>query len=82
VLAPVFLALLAIMSMELVSILTVMGRSGLGMNLPMIVFFAVLGVGFTTLLCFYFSLAKTAAGAGLPPAESEIERKAEEIVMQ
>ena len=71
VLAPAFLTLLAIMSMELVSILTVMGRKGFGMNLPMIVFFAVLGVGFTTLLCFYFSLAKTAAQARLPSAERE-----------
>jgi len=46
---------------ELVSILTVMGRKGFGMNLPMIIFFAVLGVGFTILLWFYFSLAKRAA---------------------
>ena len=60
-LAPVFLTLLAIMSMELVSILTVMGRKGFGMNLPMIIFFVVLGVGFTTLLWIYFSLAKRAA---------------------
>jgi hypothetical protein len=58
-LAPMFLTLLAIMSMELVSILTVMGRKGFGMNLPMIVFFAVLGVAFTTLLGFYLSRART-----------------------
>lgn len=60
-LAPVFLTLLAIMSMELVSILTVMGRKGFGMNLPMIIFFAVLGVGFTTLLWFYFAFSRRAA---------------------
>lgn len=57
-LAPAFLTLLAIMSMELVSILTVMGRAGFGMSFPMITFFVVLGVGFTILLWFYFSLAK------------------------
>jgi len=61
-LAPIFLTLLAIMSMELVTILTVMGRKGFGMNLPMITFFAVLGVGFTTLLWFYFASAKKAGG--------------------
>ncbi len=60
-LAPVLLTLLAIMSMELVSILTVMGRAGFGMSLPMIISFAVLGVGFTVLLWLYFSLAKRAA---------------------
>ncbi len=57
-LAPAFLTLLAIMSMELVSILTVMGRAGFGMSFPMIIFFAALGVGFTILLWFYFSLVK------------------------
>jgi hypothetical protein len=60
-LAPIFLTLLAIMSMELASILTVMGRAGFGMSLPMIIFFLVLGVGFTILLWFYFSLAKRTA---------------------
>jgi len=60
-LAPVFLTLLAIMSMELVSILTVMGRAGFGMSCPMIIFFVVLAVGFTILLWLYFSLAKRAA---------------------
>ncbi len=65
-LAPALLTLLAIMSMELVSIITVMGRAGFGMNLPMIVSFAVLAVGFTILLWFYFSSAKTPAGPGLP----------------
>ena len=56
--APIFLSLLAIMSMELVSIVTVMGRKGFGMNFPMIISFAVLGVGFTLLLWFYFSLVR------------------------
>jgi hypothetical protein len=64
-LAPAFLTLLAIMSMELVSILTVMGRAGFGMSFPMIIFFVVLGVGFTILLWFYFSVVKRAAWAGL-----------------
>ncbi len=60
-LAPVFLSLLAIMSMELVSIMAVMGRPGPGANLPQIIFFVVLAVGFTILLWFYFSSAKRAA---------------------
>ena len=38
-LAPALLTLLAIMSMELVSIFTTMGRTGFGMNVPMIIFF-------------------------------------------
>jgi hypothetical protein len=63
VLAPVFLTLLAIMSMELVSIFAVTGHSGLRMNLPKIIFFAMLGMGFTTLLWFYFSSVKRAAWA-------------------
>jgi hypothetical protein len=58
VLAPAFLTLLAIMSLELVSILTVMGRAGFGMSVPMIIFFAVLALGFTILLGFYFSRAE------------------------
>jgi hypothetical protein len=33
---------------------------GLGMNLPMIIFFAAFGVGFTTLLWFYFSTSRRA----------------------
>ena len=57
-LAPIFLSLLAIMSMELVSILAVMARKGFGTSLPMIIFFIVLGVGFVILLGFYFSLVK------------------------
>jgi|SRR5215469_1790007 len=60
-LAPVFLTLLAIMSMELVSIFAVTGHAGLRMNFPKIIFFAMLGVGFTALLWFYFSSRKRAA---------------------
>lgn len=63
VLAPAFLTLLAIMSMELVSIMVVMGRAGFGTSIPMIIFFAALGVGFTTLLWFYFSRSKIVAEA-------------------
>ena len=59
-LAPAFLSLLAIMSMELVSIMAVLGRRGFGMSVPMIVFFAALGVGFTILLGFYFLRTKKA----------------------
>jgi hypothetical protein len=70
-LAPAFLTLLAIMSMELASIVTVMGRAGFGMSFPMIISFVVLGVGFTILLWFYFSLVKRAAWAGLQPAGRE-----------
>lgn len=54
-LAPAFLSLLAIMSMELVSIMAVLGRAGFGMSYPMIAFFAVLAVVFAALLAFYFS---------------------------
>jgi len=57
-LAPVFLTLLAIMNIELASIVTVMGRLGFGMSYPMIISFVVLGVGCTILLWFYFSRAK------------------------
>jgi len=57
-LAPAFLTLLAIMSLELVSILTVMGRAGFGMSISMIIFFAVLALGFTILLWFYLSRAE------------------------
>lgn len=60
-LAPALLSLLAIMSMELVSIMTVLGRKGFGMSAPMIVFFAALAVAFTALLGFYFSSSKPAA---------------------
>ncbi len=60
-LAPALLALLAIMSVELASIVTVMGRAGFGTSYPMIGSFVVLAVGFTILLGFYFSLAKKPA---------------------
>jgi|tagenome__1003787_1003787.scaffolds.fasta_scaffold20988046_9 hypothetical protein len=60
-LAPALLTLLAIMSVELVSILTVMGRAGFGMSILMIVFFVVLALGFTILLWWYFSSANRAA---------------------
>lgn len=40
------------------SIATVMGRAGFGTNFLMIISFVVLGVGFRTLLWFYFSLVK------------------------
>jgi hypothetical protein len=49
---------------ELASIMAVMGHMGLGASLPMIIYFVVLGVGFTILLWFYFSLAKRADHAG------------------
>jgi len=50
VLAPVFLTLLAVMSLELVSIIAIMGRQGSGMNVPMISFFLALAAMFTLLL--------------------------------
>lgn len=62
-LAPAFLTLLAIMSMELVSIMAVLGRRGFGMSVPRIAFFAALAVGFTALLRFYVWSAKRAAMA-------------------
>ena len=62
-LAPAFLALLAIMNMELATLMVVMALKGcFGMFYPMIVSFAVLAVVCATLLWFYFSSAK---GAGL-----------------
>ncbi|HKF01754.1 MAG TPA: hypothetical protein VKB49_05550 [Candidatus Sulfotelmatobacter sp.] len=65
-LAPALLTLLAIMSMELVSIFTTMGRAGFGMNVPMIIFFAALGVVFTSLLWFYFFSARRTSWTGAP----------------
>ena len=65
-LAPALLTLLAIMSMELVSIFATMGRAGSEMNVRMIVFFAGLAVGFTSLLSFYFFSAKPTSWAGVP----------------
>jgi len=67
-LAPVFMTLLAIMSIELVSLVAVLGLKGFGMSMPMIISFVVLGVGFTILLAFYFSLAKSPTWADLPVA--------------
>jgi hypothetical protein len=63
-LAPACLTLLAIMSVELASIVAVMGRAGFGMNFPMIISFVVLGAVFTVMLWFYFSLAKRGATPG------------------
>lgn len=60
-LAPIFLTLLAIMSMELVSIMAVMGRLVFGISIPMIVFFGVLGAFFTGVLWVYFASARKAA---------------------
>lgn len=54
-LAPAFLALLAIMSVELASIVAVMGRAGFGKNLPMIISFVVLAVGFAILLWLFLT---------------------------
>jgi len=62
-LVPMLLTVLAIMSMELGSIVAVMGRAGFGMNLPMIISFAVLGVVFALLLWFYLSLVSRGANA-------------------
>lgn len=59
-LAPVFLALLAIMSMELFAIMVVMGRMGSGMDFPMIAVFLMLAAAFTILLGTYFAVAKSA----------------------
>ena len=72
------------MSLELVSIMTVMGRAGFGMSLSLIIFFAVLAVGFTTLLCFYFFSRKREDWAGLPSAVSDVEteRSVEPEVVQ
>ena len=79
-LAPACLTLLAIMSLELVSILTVMGRAGFGMSIPMIVFFVGLGIGFTVLLWFYLSRAKSAPTAGLAAADYTSAHEEESLV--
>lgn len=65
-LAPVFLTLLAIMSMEIAIIMAVMGQRGFGTNFPLIAFFVALGVGFTILLGVYFG--KGVSSAVLPVA--------------
>ncbi|MGD1063373.1 MAG: hypothetical protein ABR860_08940 [Terracidiphilus sp.] len=63
-LAPAFLALLAIMNIELSVLMAVMALKGcFGMFYPMIISFAVVGVAAAILLWFYFSLARKAAGA-------------------
>lgn len=64
-LAPAFLALLAIMNIELAVLMVVMALKGcFGMFYPMIVSFAVVGVGCTVLLWFYFASAKREANPG------------------
>lgn len=71
-LAPIFLTLLAIMSMEIAIIMAVMGHQGFGTNFPQIAFFTVLGAGFTFLLGFYFWLARRAdSHAGSAAKESD-----------
>jgi hypothetical protein len=61
-LAPAFLALLAIMNIELAVLMVVMALKGcFGMFYPMIVSFVVLGVGCTILLWIYFRRGKQAA---------------------
>lgn len=60
-LAPIFLSLLAIMSMELVGIMVVMGRMGSGMDFPMITVFLMLAAAFTILLGIYFAVGKSGA---------------------
>jgi hypothetical protein len=61
-LAPAFLALLAIMNIELAVLMVVMALKGcFGMFYPMIISFVVLGVGFAILLWIYFRSAKRAA---------------------
>jgi len=81
-LAPALLTLLAIMSLELVSILTVMGRAGFGMSIPMIVFFIVLGVGFMVLLWFYLSVAKSASWVGLPSSDYTTEGEEKSLAVR
>jgi len=64
-LAPAFLALLALMDIELAVIVVVMAQMGcFPMIYPMILSFAVLGVGCAILLWIYFRLAKKAVWAG------------------
>ena len=67
VLAPALLTLLAIMNVELASIVAAMGRAGFGMNYPMIISFAVLGVGCAILLWIYLSLARGTVQTDLLP---------------
>jgi hypothetical protein len=63
-LAPAFLALLAIMNIELSVLMVVMALKGcFGMFYPMINSFAVVGVVAAISLWYYFSLARKAARA-------------------
>ena len=63
-LAPAFLALLAIMNMELAVLMVVMALKGVfGMSYPMIISFVVFGAGFAILLWMYFRSAGRAAWA-------------------
>lgn len=63
-LAPAFLALLAIMNIELAVLMVVMALKGcFGMVYPMIVSFAALGVGSAALLWIYFHPKPLPAGA-------------------
>ena len=63
-LAPAFLALLAIMNMELAVLMVVMALKGaFGMSYPMIISFLVFGAGFAILLWMYFRSAHKATRA-------------------
>jgi len=63
-LAPAFLALLAIMNIELAVLMVVMALKGaFGMSYPMIISFVVFAVGFAILLWVYFRSAKKATQA-------------------
>ncbi len=66
-LAPAFLALLAIMNLELAVLMVVMALKGaFGMSYPMIVSFLVFAVGFAILLWVYFRSARRATVAVAP----------------
>jgi hypothetical protein len=68
-LAPAFLALLAIMNIELAVLIEVMARMGcFGMSYPMIISFVVLGAGSAILLWFYFR-SSLAARSGSKSSE-------------
>ena len=63
-LAPAFLALLAIMNIELAVLMVVMALKGVfGMSYPMIISFVVFGAGFAILLWMYFRSARKATWA-------------------
>lgn len=66
-LAPALLAVLAIMSVELASLMIVMARMGcFPMFYPMIGSFIVLAVVFTVLLCVYFARASAVLRPSVP----------------